>query len=72
MFQIEPGSMTWLAIRRFIEAERKIIINTLSKAGVDLATTENARGRLAMLEKIENLPTEQAAIWAGTKRSETP
>lgn len=66
MAGIDLDSPTWQTIRRFIDEERKVAVNSLSATGTPMDLTENLRGRLAMLEKLERLPTE-ALQWSGER-----
>lgn len=57
--RIDPDSPTWLAVKAFIEDRMKAHSRTALSPGMDMSTTEQARGAARDLNMLLGLPDAQ-------------
>lgn len=53
--KIEPHSLTWQAVKKFIEAEKQVAIDCL----IEDFKSEQQRGALIVLERLEALESPE-------------
>lgn len=59
---IDVSGQTWATILAFVAMERDQAMSALRKRGLSIQETENMRGILDCLDKLENLP-ERSKGW---------